>query len=88
MVGPSLTEADRAAGMNRLEAAVVALVAGSGALVALYADASLPYVAAGALAGAGLGLALWYYMVWAYRDGSSRQDRDRDSSYEKRDRFD
>jgi hypothetical protein len=88
MVGPSLTESDRAAGMNRLRAAVVALVASSGALVALYADASLPVVAAGALAGAGIGLALWYNMVWTYRDGSSRDDRDQDSSYDKRERFD
>ncbi|WP_323676577.1 hypothetical protein [Halorubellus sp. PRR65] len=88
MVGPSLSESDRAAGMNRLRAGVVLLVAGSGTLVALYADAGLPFVAAGALGGAALGLALWYYMVWAYRDGTSRQDRERDSSYEKRERFD
>ena len=90
MVGPSLSEADRVAGMNRLQAFVVALVAGSGALVALYADAGVVFVAAGALGGAALGLALWYYMVWAYRDGTSRQERDRerDSSYEKRERFD
>ncbi|MFC6953178.1 hypothetical protein [Halorubellus litoreus] len=87
MVGPSLTESDRVAGMSRLQAFVVLLVGGSGALVALYADAGALVVAGGALGGGALGLALWYYMVWAYRDGSSRNDRGSDDGYEKRDRF-
>jgi hypothetical protein len=88
MVGPSLTEADRATGMSRLQAGVVLLVGGSGALVALYADAAPLFVAGGALGGSVLGLVLWYYMVWAYQDGTSRHDRGNDDGYEKRDRFD
>ncbi|WP_227131273.1 hypothetical protein [Halorubellus salinus] len=87
MVGPSLSEADYAAGMSRLQAFVVLLVAGSGALVALYADAGPVVVAGGALGGAALGFVLWYYMVWAYQDGSSRHEPGSEDGYEKRDRF-
>jgi O-antigen/teichoic acid export membrane protein len=88
MVGPSNTEAERESGMNRLQAFVVALVGGSGALVALYADAALPYVAAGAVGGTVVGLLLWRYLVWTYRTGTAREDRGSDDSYEKRERFD
>lgn len=87
MVGPSLSDDDRKARMSRLQAFVVLLVAGSGALVALYADASGPYVAGAALGGAIVGLALWYYLVWTYRDKSSRRDAPDTEEYEKRERF-
>jgi hypothetical protein len=74
--------------MTGIQAFVVALVGGSGALVALYADATLPYVAAGAVGGTVVGLLLWRYLVWMYQTGTSREDRERDDSYEKRERFD
>jgi len=88
MVGPSTTESEREAGMSRLQAFVVALVGGSGALVALYADAALPYVAAGAVGGAIVGLLLWRYLVWTYRNEAARERGERDDGYEKRERFD
>jgi hypothetical protein len=87
MVGPSLTEADHAAGMSRLQAFVVLLVGGSGALVALYADAGPVFVAGGALGGAAVGLVLWRYLVWSYQNGTSRRDSGSEDGYEKRDRF-
>ena len=88
MVGPSTTEAEREAGMSRLQAFVVALVGASGALVALYADAALPYVAAGAVGGTIVGLLLWRYLVWTYRKEAARDGRGSDDGYEKRERFD
>jgi len=88
MVGPSTTEAERETGMSRLQAFVVALVGGSGTLVALYADAALPYVAAGGLGGALVGLLLWRYLVWTYRKEAARDGRRSDDGYEKRERFD
>jgi len=90
MVGPSLSDADRELGTSRLQAFVVGLVAASGALVALYADAALAVVAAAAVGGGLVGLVLWYYLVYAYRDGVPRRDeRDRGAAddAEKRERF-
>jgi uncharacterized membrane protein AbrB (regulator of aidB expression) len=85
MVGPSLTGRERARRMTRLQVAVIALVAGSGGLVSLYADASLPWLV-GALAGGALaGAVLWRYLVWVYHDGTTRQGRD--DEREKRERF-
>lgn len=88
MVGPSLSESERETGMSRIQAFVVALVGMSGALVALYADAGLPYVAAGAVGGVVAGLLLWRYLVWTYRKETARDTRSADDNYEKRERFD
>ncbi|NHN40729.1 hypothetical protein G9C85_03640 [Halorubellus sp. JP-L1] len=91
MVGPSLSEADRDLGMSRLQAFVVGLVAASGALVALYADASFAVVAGATVGGGLVGLGLWYYLVWTFHNSTSRRgERDRSESddFEKRERFD
>jgi O-antigen/teichoic acid export membrane protein len=88
MVGPSLSESDRESGMNRLQVFVVTLVGASGALVALYADASLQYVGAGAIGGAVVGLLLWRYLVWTYRKEAAREGLGTGDDYEKRERFD
>jgi NhaP-type Na+/H+ or K+/H+ antiporter len=82
-----MSEAERESGMNGLRAFVVVLVAGSGALVALYADAPVEFVLAGAVGGALVGLVLWYYLVWTYKDGTSRQEDTDSTEYEKRERF-
>lgn len=88
MVGPSTTEAERESGISRIQAFVVALVGASGALVALYADAGVPYIAAGAVGGTVIGLLLWRYLVWTFRKHAARERGETDDSYQKRERFD
>lgn len=67
MVGPSLSDEDREAGMQRIRFVFVAMVAVSGALVALQAEASLAVIAVAAVGGAVAGAVLWWYLVSAFQ---------------------
>lgn len=62
MVGPSMSDDDRRLLSLRLRAGFVLLVAISGALVAFQAGAGLPAIAAGAVGGAVVGIALIWYL--------------------------
>ena len=65
VVGPSLTDAERDLASRRLKFGFIGLVAASGALTAVWADGSLPFVAAGFVGGAVLGtLLLWFVLRW------------------------
>ncbi|WP_440989378.1 hypothetical protein [Haloarchaeobius baliensis] len=79
MVGPSMTDEDRESGMQRIRYTFVAMVAASGALVALQAEASLAVIALAAVGGAVAGAVLWWYLVSAFqsaqRETESRSRR-------------
>jgi hypothetical protein len=62
VVGPSITDEERRSANLQLSAAFVALVAGSGGLVALTAGGSLAQLAGGVAAGAVLGLLLLLFL--------------------------
>ncbi|MBB6645549.1 hypothetical protein [Halobellus ruber] len=65
MVGPSLTDEERDLASRRLKLGFVGLVAASGALTAVWAGGSLPFVAAGFVGGAVLGtVLLWFVLRW------------------------
>ncbi|GAA0678557.1 hypothetical protein ACFQDG_05580 [Natronoarchaeum mannanilyticum] len=66
MVGPTREEATSGRGYRPLAIAFVALVAISGATVALQAKASLLVVALSTLGGVLVGLALVLYFRWAF----------------------
>ncbi|WP_267639921.1 hypothetical protein [Haloarchaeobius amylolyticus] len=70
-----MSDEDRRIGMNRLRYGFIAMVAASGAMVALQVEATLLYVAAGIVGGAVAGALLWAYLVYAFRQGSSRRRR-------------
>ncbi|WP_439026754.1 hypothetical protein [Haloarchaeobius sp. DT45] len=70
-----MTDDDRRIGMNRLRYAFVGMVAASGAMVSLQAEASLPYVLVGLVGGGVAGALLWAYLVHAFKQGSSRERR-------------
>ncbi|GAB3029365.1 hypothetical protein GCM10025298_17470 [Natronobiforma cellulositropha] len=53
--------------MRRLQVGFLLLVAASGGLVSLYADASLGVVAAGTLGGLFTGACLLWYLRWVTR---------------------
>lgn len=63
MVGPSMTEDDRRILSGRLRLGFVLLVAVSGGLVAIQADAGLPAIALATLAGGLVGAGLLWYLV-------------------------
>ncbi|MFD1646197.1 hypothetical protein [Haloarchaeobius litoreus] len=67
MVGPSMTGEDREEGMKRIQYTFVVMVAASGALVALQAEASLAVIGAAAVGGAVAGALLWWYLVSTFR---------------------
>ncbi len=62
-----MTGEDRTVGMKRIQFAFVVMVAASGALVALQAEASLAIIAAAAVGGAVVGAVLWWYLVSTFR---------------------
>ena len=65
VVGPSLTDEERDIASRRLKFGFIGLVAASGALTAVWAGGSLPFVAAGFVGGAVLGtLLLWFVLRW------------------------
>ncbi len=66
MVGPTREEATSGGGYRQLAVAFVALIAISGATVALQAKASLLVVALSTLGGVLVGLALVLYFRWAF----------------------
>lgn|GEM_PF-3147729 len=66
MVGPTRDEATSGGGYRQLAVAFVALVAISGATVALQAKASLLVVGLSTLGGVLVGLALVLYFRWAF----------------------
>lgn len=66
MVGPTRDEATSGGGYRQLAIAFVALVAISGATVALQAGASLLVVALSTLGGVLVGLALVAYFRWSF----------------------
>jgi hypothetical protein len=63
MVGPSLTDEERDDANRRLRAGFVALVAISGALVALQAGGGVEFVVAGFVGGLLVGAVLLRYLV-------------------------
>ena len=67
MVGPSMSDEDRETGMRRIQYTFVLMVAASGALVALQAEASLAVIAVAAVGGAIAGALLWWYLVSAFQ---------------------
>jgi membrane associated rhomboid family serine protease len=79
MVGPSMTDEDRETGMRRIQYTFVVMVAASGALIALQAEASLAVIVAAAVGGAVAGALLWWYLVSAFqsaqRETESRSRR-------------
>lgn len=66
VVGPTRDEATSGGGYRQLAVAFVALLALSGATVALQADASLLVVALSTLGGVAVGLALVAYFRWSF----------------------
>jgi len=66
VVGPTRDEATSGGGYRQLAVAFVALVAISGATVALQAKASLLVVGLSTLGGVLVGLALVLYFRWAF----------------------
>jgi len=66
VVGPTREEATSGGGYRQLAVAFVALIAISGATVALQAKASLLVVALSTLGGVLVGLALVLYFRWAF----------------------
>jgi hypothetical protein len=62
VVGPSLSDDERRLANYRLSAGFVALVAGSGGLVALTAGGTLPQLAGGVAAGAVVGVLLLLFL--------------------------
>jgi len=68
MVGPSLSDEDRAVASRRLKFGFVGLVGCSGGLVALSAGAAPTQVAGAALVGLVLGWALLVYLRWVGRE--------------------
>lgn len=86
MVGPSTSAEEREAGMRRLQLFVIGLVAGSGGLVSLYADASLEIILGAVGVGALIGAIIWWYLVQMYRNGFERE-RGGTEDFEKRERF-
>jgi hypothetical protein len=87
MVGPSTTPSERERGMRRLRLFVVGLVASSSGLVALYADATLPWIVGIVAVGALVGVVCWRFLVDAYVQGVRGDERRRDDDFEKRERF-
>lgn len=63
MVGPSITDDDRAVASRRFKAGFVLLVGASGGLVALQVDPTLPQLAGAVLAGLALGWVLVTYLT-------------------------
>ncbi|MFB6151686.1 MAG: hypothetical protein ABEJ40_07765 [Haloarculaceae archaeon] len=82
MVGP-IPESDRASFRRRLKAGIATLVAASGALVAVQAEAGLAGVLGGAAAGLTVGAALAWYIVpdGPMRSGSELSVRVRDNPF-------
>ncbi|MDQ2054271.1 MULTISPECIES: hypothetical protein [Halobellus] len=65
MVGPSMTDEERDLASQRLKIGFIALVAFSGALIAIQAGGSLTLVAAGFVSGLVLGaVLLWFLIRW------------------------
>lgn len=62
MVGPSMSDEEYDAGLNRLRAAFVVLVGASAALVALSNGGSLAVAAVALVAGLALGAVLVWYL--------------------------
>lgn len=62
MVGPSMSDEEYDAGLNRLRVGFVALVGGSAALVALANGGSLAVAAVALVAGLALGAVLVWYL--------------------------
>lgn len=79
MVGPSMTDEERALGMRRIQVVFVLMVAASGALVALQAGAGLAVVGLAGVGGGVAGAVLWWYLVSAFqsarRETESRSRR-------------
>ncbi|WP_257297917.1 hypothetical protein [Haloarchaeobius sp. FL176] len=74
MVGPSMTDEDRENGMQRIRYTFVVMVAASGALVALQAEASLAVVAAAAAGGGLVGALLWWYLVSTFQSAQQETE--------------
>jgi len=62
-----MSDEDRETGMRRIQYTFVLMVAASGALVALQAEASLAVIAVAAVGGAIAGALLWWYLVSAFQ---------------------
>jgi hypothetical protein len=75
MVGPSLTEADRAVASRRLRYGFVALVGCSGGLVALSAGATPPQTLGAVVAGLLVGGALLAYLGHVGRRWQAKRRR-------------
>jgi len=75
MVGPSLSEEDRAAASRRLKVGFVALVGCSGGLVALTAGATAPQALAAVLGGLLVGGALMAYLGYVGRQWREKRRR-------------
>lgn len=86
MVGPSRSTTERDSARGRLRLFVIGLVASSGGLVSLYADADLPVIASAVVAGGVLGAIIWWYLVRSYRNSLERE-REASDGFEKRERF-
>jgi len=75
MVGPSLTEADRAVASRRLRYGFVILVGCSGGLAALAADATVVQALGAVLAGLLVGGALLAYLGYVGRQWREKRRR-------------
>ena len=75
MVGPSLTEADRAVASRRLRYGFVVLVGGSGGLAALAAGATVVQTLGAVLAGLLVGGALLAYLGYVGRQWREKRRR-------------
>ena len=75
MVGPSLSEADRAVASRRLRYGFVVLVGCSGGLVALAADATAVQTLGAVLAGLFVGGALLAYLGYVGRQWREKRRR-------------
>ena len=64
MVGPTRAEIEEPNDYSRIKWGFVVLIALSGGLTAVYADASLTAIGAATLAGALVGAALIQYLFW------------------------